>query len=234
MSEVLRTVSYALLPLAAAVLGSVISTIRIPGSTARSYVQHLAAGVVFSVVAVELLPEIMGKHEPLQVIVGFVLGVVVMFGIKHVTERKAEGDGSSAMLWAIGVDVTLDGLLIGVSFAEGAQAGRLLTIALSIELLSLALAMTSTLLKEGASKRRAILTTAGVTSMIVVGAALGGMMMSLISEPALEIVLSFGLAALLYLVTEELLIEAHEEKETPLATSMFFVGFLAFLILGMV
>jgi ZIP family zinc transporter len=50
----------------------------------------------------------------------------------------------------------------------------------------------------------------------------------------LEIVLSFGLAALLFLVTEELLIEAHEETETPLLTLSFFVGFLLFLLLGMV
>jgi ZIP family zinc transporter len=47
-------------------------------------------------------------------------------------------------------------------------------------------------------------------------------------------VLSFGLAALLFLVTEELLIEAHEETETPLLTLSFFVGFLLFLLLGMV
>ena len=33
---------------------------------------------------------------------------------------------------------------------------------------------------------------------------------------------------------EELLKEAHEEKETLLQTSMFFVGFLIFLLVGMV
>jgi ZIP family zinc transporter len=38
---------------------------------------------------------------------------------------------------------------------------------------------------------------------------------------------------LLYLVTEELLVEAHETKDTAFATSMFFVGFLLFLLLGM-
>ena len=54
-----------------------------------------------------------------------------------------------------------------------------------------------------------------------------------LSGNALEIVLSFGLAALLFLVTEELLVEAYEEKETPLITASFFGGFLLFLILGM-
>ena len=53
------------------------------------------------------------------------------------------------------------------------------------------------------------------------------------SEHTLAGVLAFGCAALLYLVTEELLVEAHETKDTAFATSMFFVGFLLFLLLGM-
>jgi len=45
--------------------------------------------------------------------------------------------------------------------------------------------------------------------------------------------MSFSVAALLYLVTEELLTEAHEVDETPLLTSMFFVGFVALLTIEM-
>ncbi len=37
--------------------------------------------------------------------------------------------------------------------------------------------------------------------------------------------------ALLYLVTEELLVDAHEANDTPLLTAMFFVGFLALFVL---
>lgn len=46
--------------------------------------------------------------------------------------------------------------------------------------------------------------------------------------------LSFGAAALLYLVTEELLVEAHEVPKTTLSTAMFFLGFLILLIIDMV
>ena len=42
--------------------------------------------------------------------------------------------------------------------------------------------------------------------------------------------LSFGTAAMLYLVVEELLVEAHEVEHTPLAAGAFFAGFLAELI----
>jgi ZIP family zinc transporter len=42
--------------------------------------------------------------------------------------------------------------------------------------------------------------------------------------------LAFAAAALLYLVTEELLMEAHEgiKVETPVSTLVLFAGFLAF------
>lgn len=50
----------------------------------------------------------------------------------------------------------------------------------------------------------------------------------------LEAVLAFGAAALLYLVTEELLVEAHEVPDTPLITASFFVGFLVLFVIEMV
>jgi ZIP family zinc transporter len=40
--------------------------------------------------------------------------------------------------------------------------------------------------------------------------------------------LAFSAAALLYLVTEELLMEAHVVKEKPVATLVLFSGFLTF------
>ncbi|MBW8465221.1 MAG: hypothetical protein K0M68_21645 [Acidovorax sp.] len=54
-----------------------------------------------------------------------------------------------------------------------------------------------------------------------------------VNGQALDAVMSFSVAALLYLVTEELLTEAHEVDETPLLTSMFFVGFVALLTIEM-
>jgi ZIP family zinc transporter len=86
----------------------------------------------------------------------------------------------------------------------------------------------------GHSKGRAVAIVAGTSLMLLVGAGIGTTVLRGASGNLLEIVLSFGLAALLFLVTEELLTEAHEETETPLLTLAFFVGFLLFLLLGMV
>ena len=50
----------------------------------------------------------------------------------------------------------------------------------------------------------------------------------LVGAPAavLATLLAFGSAALLYLVTEELLVRAHDLGETRLITSLFFLGFV--------
>lgn len=242
MNEILLNVLvFALLPVAAASAGAVIAAFRPPGSIVRSYIQHLAAGVVFSVVAVELLPEIVRERAPLAVAVGFALGVLAMLGIKQLTGNPEKGAADrsaeklpAGLLIAVGVDVLLDGLLIGISFAAGEKAGRLLTLALTVELLSLGLAVASALGKTGASRAKIITATTLLSLLIVVGAAAGTIFLRDASKTLLEIVLSFGLAALLYLVTEELLVEAHEEPETPLATATFFAGFLFFLILGII
>lgn len=243
MSEILfNVITFALLPIAAMIVGAVIASFRPPGAKLRSVLQHFAAGVVFSVVAVELLPDVMHEHNVWAVTIGFALGVAVMLGIKEITGDDAEtaesGEQveavSKAMLFAIGVDILVDGFLLGIGFAAGAKEGKLLALALAIELLSLGLALASTMTRANAPRLKIILITAGLSLLIFIGSIVGSTVLQKVSAATLEAVLSFGLAALLFLVTEELLTEAHEVPETPFITASFFAGFLLFLILGMI
>jgi ZIP family zinc transporter len=59
MANVLKDIMlYSLSPVLAAILGAIVSAMRSPPPALRSAIQHFAAGVVFPVVAVELLPDI--------------------------------------------------------------------------------------------------------------------------------------------------------------------------------
>ncbi|WP_428418610.1 ZIP family metal transporter [Methylibium sp.] len=225
-----------LIPVGATLLGGAVATYKIPSPKVRSLVQHFAAGVVMAVVAGELLPEMTREHRPLGVLIGFVLGVALMLGIKALTERierRGEQRGSSnlGLLVAVAIDVFLDGLLIGVGFAAGERVGTLLVIALTLELLFLGVSVAATLGESKVSRTRTLQTVAALSALVLVGAALGGSLLAGLSGLALEIVLSFGAAALLYLVVEELLTEAHEVQETPLITASFFAGFVALYLL---
>ncbi len=227
---------YVLVPLAALVGGGAIAAFHPPGERARSYTHHLAAGIVFAALTTEILPRMMaGEQRAFDVVFGFSVGVALMLFVRHFTEagaarrRKAAGDGESpkSLVAAVGVDLLIDGLLLGIGFALGEQAGMLLTIALATEALFVGLATAAALQAAGGSRRRAVLTTSALALPFAVGAVLGLTLLSGLQGHWLEILLSFAAAALLYLVTEELLREAHEVPETPLSTAMFFVGFLS-------
>ena len=135
------------------------------------------------------------------------------------------------MLIAVGIDVFLDGLLIGVGFAAGARVGTLLVVALTLELLFLGISVAASLTEAKLARPRIILTVVGLATLVIVGALLGGSLLGGLSGLGLEIVLSFGAAALMYLVVEELLVEAQEVQETPLITASFFAGFVALYLL---
>lgn len=227
----------ALIPVAATAGGATFAAFRAMNAGARSAIQHFAAGVVFSVVAVELLPDVAHVHDPLEVGWTFAVGVALMLLVERLThwggENESEGGTDTGQLVAIGVDVTIDGLLVGIAFAAGAKQGLLLTAALAMELLSLGLAVGASLSAAGARRAKTILVPTGIACLLVIGAVAGDTVLRGASTHTLAGVLSFGCAALLYLVTEELLVEAHETKDTMFATSMFFAGFLLFLVLGM-
>lgn len=229
-----------LIPVGATVLGGAVAIFKVPSEKVRSLVQHFAAGVVMAVVAGELLPEMTREHRPLGVLIGFVLGVALMLGVKALTERIERGDeqagdrdGSSktGLLITVAIDMFLDGLLIGAGFAAGERVGTLLVVALTLELLFLGVSVAASLTEAKVGRARTLLTVAALSALVILGALLGGSLLAGLSGLALEIVLSFGAAALMYLVIEELLTEAHEVKETPLITASFFAGFVALYLL---
>lgn len=159
--------------------------------------------------------------------IGGGLGIVVMLAIKHFSKRA---EGPVAIAAVTGIDILIDGLILGISFAAGARQGLPLTIALTIEVLFLGLTLAAEFVETLASHSKVVALTGAIGLALPVGALLGGPVGSL-PAPVLAGFYAFGLIALLYLVTEELLVEAHEQPDTPLVTSMFFVGFLLLLML---
>jgi ZIP family zinc transporter len=130
----------------------------------------------------------------------------------------------SGLLLATFIDVATDGFIIGAGFAAGGQTGTILALGLSVELLFLGLALAS-----GATSGRRIIALSGALGVtVLVFSVLGSALLTGASHAVIGGTLAFSAAALLYLVTEELLIEAHEVEEKPIATLVLFGGFLAF------
>ena len=138
---------------------------------------------------------------------------------------------SAGQIAVTGIDVLIDGFVVSLGFIAGAGQGLLLTVALSIELLFLGLTVALALGSAGNSGMRVVLSTAGIALLLPVGAAAGMFLFQGLAQAWLTGFFAFGLVALLYLVTEELLVEAHEKADTPVATAVFFVGFFLLILL---
>lgn len=219
--------AYVALPVIAVLLGATIAARWRPSAQLRRSVQHLAAGVVFAAAGSEILPQVKHDASIWSMLTGGVLGVAAMLAVKSLDRRLR---GPMGLVTAISIDFYVDGLVLGLGFLAGEKAGALLAIALTLEVLFLGLTLTVELGKTLIGRLR----TVGATGVLVLFLPLGVITASPIGALPAPVVggfLCFGLMALLYLVTEELLVDAHEAQDTPFISAMFFVGFLGLLLI---
>jgi len=230
-----KVLGYAAMPAVAVLTGALLALVRQPGAGLRSAVQHFAAGTVFSVLAVELLPDLMHRRLPWPTFIGFTLGVAFMLVLKWFGDCEEAGGerDTRGLITAMGVDVVLDGALIGLSFAAGEKQGLLLTVGLVLELFFLGVSCGTSLRSVGQTALRVGATAAMLGVALLAGAGAGAGLLNAVTPVYIDALLAFGVAALLYLVTEELLVEAHEETETPVQTAMFFLGFILLFMIDM-
>jgi ZIP family zinc transporter len=221
------------IPALVALGGGVLASVWKPDHQTRSLIQHFAAGVVLAALAVELLPDIEREHAPgLILAASFALGSLFMYSLKLWTtrlEHRASMESGVAglnvgMLLATFIDVVIDGFIIGAGFAAGGETGTILAVGLSVELLFLGLALTS----DAISGWRVIVVSGALGLAVLLAALVGNALLTGASHVVIGGALAFSAAALLYLVTEELLIEAHVVEERPISTLVLFGGFLAF------
>lgn len=218
--------TYTLIPVLAALLGAIAAVSVRPGPLLVSAIQHFAAGVVFAAAAGEILPDVVHGGSAWATVIGGSAGVAVMLLVKELEERFK---GPAGLLAAVGVDLVIDGLVLGIGFAAGARAGVLLTIALTLEVLFLGLTVATELAETVTSRIRIIGTIGLMVLLLPLGTVLAAPVSAL---PGVVVTgfFAFGLVALLYLVTEELLVEAHETPDRPWVTAMFFAGFLSLIV----
>ncbi|MEF8789501.1 MAG: hypothetical protein V5A61_05200 [Haloarculaceae archaeon] len=232
-----QALSYTALAVVAALIGGLVAVYRPPGAQMESNIQHFAAGVVTAAVAAELLPDVHGR-APRIVVLGFAIGVVTMLGIHRLSktiEKRGFGGqyaGAAGLLITVGIDMIIDGVLIGVTFLDNPDTGVIIAVALAIEVLFLGVAGVVALPRElGVARKLAVPTVFGL--LLAAGVTGGVLALEGVTGAPVAIILAFGSAALLYLVTEELLVKAGRVPETPVSTTLFFVGFLAIFLLDM-
>jgi ZIP family zinc transporter len=223
-------------PVLAGIIGGVVAVVRTPSAALVSGVQHFAAGVVMAAVAGEVLPELRVRGPLWLVVVGFGAGVAVLVLLQRPEDEDevADADGKLPVgfLAAVAIDLFIDGLLVATGATVSRRTAVIIAIALTVEVLFLGLSVALRLAGSGVPRVRAAVITGGVSLVTAVGAVLGALVLGGAGSTVLTLVLAFAAAALLWLVVEELLVEAHEAPQWPWMAVMFFAGFLALYCLG--
>ena len=219
---------YTSIPALLLIVGGLLAFYKTPGEKLSSALQHFAAGIVIAAVAVELIPVIIKNEVRWVVLAGFAAGVAVMLCTESLGNKNKS---PTTLITFVGIDVFIDGILVGVSFLANQRSGMIIALALALETLFLGIS-TSIKMANHATKRPTGITVMDFLALLIVlGATLGFGVVSGLSQNWHVGIISFGVAALLYLVTEELLTEAHQIPDTKMATLAFFIGFLVVLML---
>lgn len=227
------------LPAVVMVLGGWLASFWQPSKTLISNVQHIAAGIILAAITIEVFPEMQRSMASPRALVGmFAFGVLFMFGVQRLgawlEARAAKGaaGGKAAQLnyglvITVFLDAALDGLTIGAGFAAGDKVGFALAIGLSAEMLFLGMSLVS----EAIQGRRVLWVCTALAGTLLATALLGYRGLRALPAASISIALAFSAAALLYLVTEELLVEAHMHEERPYSILVLFAGFVGFWVI---
>lgn len=233
-----NTYLWLFLPAAVMMLGGVLTTFWHPSKTLISLVQHLAVGIILAALTLEVFPEMRSAPiAPILLVGSFTLGTLFMYGIKllsdHLETRHDPDRTGQAINYGfiitVFIDAALDGITIGAGFAASEKVGFALALGLSVEMLFLGMSLLSDTIKG----KRVLQISFGLSLTILASALLGFYLLSNAPHSVVAMALAFSAAALLYLVTEELLIEAHRYEEKPYSMLVLFAGFILFWLISL-
>ena len=196
---------------------------------------HLAAGIVLAVVGLELMPEALEGSPPWIPLLAFVAGGAAFIGLDravgYVQGRLKGGEeskGALAIFAGVSIDLFSDGVMIGTGTVINPALGLLLAIGQVPADVPEGFAAIATLKSSGIQRKRRILMAAGFAIPIFVGATLGFFALRDAPEIVTLATLALTGGALLTVVVEEMISEAHEGETSRLGPVFLAAGFALF------
>ena len=222
------------------VLGGLLGSRLRPGKRFRAVVAHLVGGLVLGIAAADLMPAASDSGHPLALAIGFCLGFSLLLVINAVLEDPDDNSEQSRprpmllLILPFLIDSLIDGLVVGIS-SKAAEQQWVIPVAVALEM-GLATLGLGTLLGRGAGRWRSRVSGALMAVTYVIGLSVSLVITNGLQGPALTGTLAFGTAALIYLVVEEVMKEAHArgEDDSGVVNVAFFIGLLCIWLLDSV
>ena len=233
MERYLLALAMAALPATANFVGALLAEVFDVTRRQLSLVLHLAAGIVFGVVAVELIPQAMGVDPAWLPIAAFTAGGLFYLVVNAVVERFSEGSSSAAIIFfGVAIDLFSDGIMIGTGTTVDVGLGLLLALGQTPADVPEGFAAIATFKQQGVPRARRLLLAAAFAVPIAVGVTAGYWGVRGASDAVQYSLLAFTAGILMTVVVEKLVPEAHEEEDGRLATVLLVGGFALFALLS--
>jgi len=199
-----------------------------------------SAGIMVSITFVELIPESIEEGSLITAVAGLLLGigmigfVDIKFPHRHFS-FNCEGDKEKARYLKTGILLSVgiamhnlpEGVAIGTGFMVSFEIGLALAILMAIHNFPEGMAVGAAMCVGKVRASRIILVTALAGVPMGIGALIGGLLGG-VSDVALSIGLGFAAGAMLYIVFDELIPDAHRRMEGHTAI----IGILAGILVG--
>ena len=201
-----------------------------------------AAGVMLAATSFSLLVPAMELASVWVVVFGVLLGA----GFVALADRLVphihfisgpEGPKTTTLkritllILAITIHNFPEGMAVGVAFGMGdIRAGTAVAIAIALQNMPEGLAVALPLIREGYSRRKAVLFALLSSAVEPIGGFLGAASVS-IARPLLPMGLAFAAGAMLYVVSEEMIPETHRKGFAKVGTIGLLAGFAVMMVL---
>ena len=225
----------ALLPPAGNFFGGLVAEM-LPGSAAwRNRALHAAVGVVFAVVAVEIIPEALGKLAGWQIAAAFVTGGVIYLLAEALIEwRSGVGQSRMWMIYlAVATDLFGDGLMIGAGASVATSLGLVLAVGQVLADVPEGAASVFTFRANNVPRRRRLLLSASFVLPAVGAAAIAYLFLRGRPE-TWQLAALVGTAGLFAVAAfEDMIREAHaSDDDSRISTLALLFGFAAFTVVS--
>ena len=206
-----------------------------------SFALHAAAGILFAVVGLELMPEALEGAPAWLMVAAFMAGgasaVLLDNGIDMIQARAgaraAEEPGSAwGIYFGVAIDLFSDGVIIGTGSLINPALGLLLALGQVPADIPEGFATIATFKKTGVGRARRLLLSASFAVPILLGATVGYWAVRGQPDIVKLALLSFTAGILLTVAVEEIVMQAHEEEDSRWASLFLVGGFALFALLG--